>query len=75
MIRAPDVPSTPPIPTIPPSDVLRWIVALKTASTADLELRWLELFGGQQPPAFSRSFLVPRLIYRVQELSLGGLKI
>ena len=34
---------------------------------------WHELYG-KPPPAFSRSYLISRLAYRIQELAYGGLK-
>jgi hypothetical protein len=73
MSQAPDQPPSPIIPTIPPTDVLRRLAALKTAPTADLKRQWRELFG-KEPPAFSRSYLQSRLAYRIQELAYGGLK-
>jgi hypothetical protein len=59
--------------TVPPTDVLRRLAALQTASTSDLKQRWRELFCGE-PPAFSRSYLQSRLAYRIQELAYGGLR-
>jgi DUF2924 family protein len=61
------------IPVIPPADVLRQIALLREASTADLKVRWRELFG-KEPPPFSRPFLQNRLTHRIQELACGGLK-
>jgi hypothetical protein len=60
-------------PTLPSTDVLRRLAALKGASTPDLKQQWRELFG-KEPPAFSRSWLESRLAYRIQELTYGGLK-
>ena len=74
MNHAPDWPSTPPIPGIPPRDTLRRLVALQTASTPDLKREWRELFG-REPPAFSRTYLESRLAHRIQELAYGGLKL
>jgi hypothetical protein len=34
---------------------------------------WRELFD-KEPPGFSRSYLISRLAYRIQELAYGGLK-
>ena len=59
--------------TIPPSDVLRRLAALKTAATPDLKKQWRALFGTEAPP-YNRAFLQSRLAYRVQELAFGGLK-
>ena len=47
--------------------------ALKTTSTPDLKKQWRELFECEPPP-FNRRYLESRLAYRIQELSLGGLK-
>jgi Protein of unknown function (DUF2924) len=41
--------------------------------TAALKQMWRDLYG-QEPPGFSRSYLVSRLAYRIQELAYGGLK-
>ncbi len=49
------------------------IAGLKTTPTADLKSQWRELFG-KEPPPYSRTYLQSRLAYRIQELSLGGLK-
>jgi hypothetical protein len=49
------------------------IAGLKTTSTADLKSQWRELFD-KEPPPYSRTYLQSRLAYRIQELSLGGLK-
>src|ERR1700712_4361339 len=58
---------------IPPTDVLRQITLLRHTSTADLKLRWRELFA-KEPPPFSRPYLQDRLAHRIQELAYGGLK-
>lgn len=49
------------------------IAGLKTTPTADLKSQWRELFG-TEPPPYSRTYLQSRLAYRIQELSLGGLR-
>ncbi|MGE4045232.1 MAG: DUF2924 domain-containing protein [Acetobacteraceae bacterium] len=59
--------------TIPRTDVLRRLAALKTASTPELKQQWRTLFG-TEPPGYNRKFLESRLAYRVQELAYGGLK-
>ena len=64
---------TPTILAIPPTDVLRRLAALQTATTPDLKQQWRELFG-REPPPHNRSYLQSRLSYRVQELAYGGLK-
>ena len=71
MNQATTAPTT--IPAIPPTDVLRRLAALKSATTQDLKQQWRELLG-TEPPAFSRIYLENRLAYRIQELAYGGLK-
>ena len=53
--------------------VLARVAALKTTSTPDLKAEWRKLFNAEPPP-YNRRFLESRLAYRIQELSLGGLK-
>jgi hypothetical protein len=72
-MTAPAVPAIHAITTIPPTDVLRRLAALKAASTPDLKQQWRALFGNE-PPAYNRRFLESRLAYRIQELAYGGLK-
>ena len=64
---------TPPIPAIPPADVLGRLAALTTMATPDLKQQWRDLFG-TEPPPYNQKFLRNRLAYRVQELAYGGLK-
>jgi hypothetical protein len=73
MTEAPQSASAPPTLTIPPADTLRRLAALERAPMADMKQQWRELFG-QEPPAFSRTYLQSRLSYRIQELAYGGLK-
>ena len=49
------------------------LAALKTTPTPDLKKQWRDLFDSEPPP-FNRRYLESRLAYRIQELSLGGLK-
>jgi hypothetical protein len=49
------------------------LAALKTMPTPDLKQQWRDLFDAE-PPTFNRRYLESRLAYRIQELSLGGLK-
>ena len=49
------------------------LLALKTMTTPELKARWRELFDSEPPP-FNRRYLESRLAYRIQELTLGGLK-
>jgi hypothetical protein len=65
--------ATPVINVIPPADVLGRLAALKSASAANLQQQWRELFG-KEPPPFNRPYLESRLAYRIQELAYGGLK-
>jgi Protein of unknown function (DUF2924) len=49
------------------------VAALPKTPTAELKQMWRELYG-KEPPGFSRSYLVSRLAYRIQQLAYGGLK-
>jgi Protein of unknown function (DUF2924) len=49
------------------------ISALPKTPTPELRQMWRELFD-REPPGFSRSYLVSRLAYRIQELACGGFK-
>jgi hypothetical protein len=49
------------------------VAALPKKPTPELKQMWRELFD-REPPGFSRSYLVSRLAYRIQELAYGGLK-
>src|ERR671916_45131 len=49
------------------------VAALPRTPTPELKQMWRELFG-KEPPGFSRSYLISRLAYRIQELAFGGLK-
>ncbi|MDJ0391075.1 DUF2924 domain-containing protein [Roseomonas sp. E05] len=66
-------PPAPPLPAIPPADVLGRLAALPGADIQDLKQQWRELFGAAPPP-YNRKFLESRLAYRIQELAYGGLK-
>ena len=50
------------------------LLALKTMTTPELKAQWRELFDSEPPP-FNRCYLESRLAYRIQELTLGGLKL
>ena len=54
------------------SSITARLAALPRTSTPDLKALWHELFG-KPAPAFSRSYLISRLAYRIQELAHGGL--
>jgi len=54
-------------------NVLSQISILRTLSKEQLQQKWKELFG-KEPPAYSRPFLLKRLIYKIQENAFGGLK-
>ena len=49
------------------------VAALPKTPTPELKQMWRELFD-REPPGFSRSYLISRLAYRIQELAYGGLK-
>ncbi len=67
------MPAAPPLPAIPPADVLRRLAALKATPTADLKQQWRELFG-KEPPAVQPALPGEPAAYRIQELAYGGLK-
>lgn len=48
------------------------LAELRRMSMSDLKDRWRDLIG-TDPPQYSRSLLVSRLAYRLQELAYGGL--
>ena len=49
------------------------VAALPKKPTPELKQMWRELYD-REPPGFSRSYLISRLAYRIQELAYGGLK-
>jgi Protein of unknown function (DUF2924) len=49
------------------------VAALPKTPTPELKQMWRELYD-KEPPGFSRSYLISRLAYRIQELAYGGLK-
>ena len=49
------------------------VAALPKTPTPELKQMWRELFD-KEPSGFSRSYLISRLAYRIQELAYGGLK-
>jgi hypothetical protein len=49
------------------------VAALPKTPTPELKQMWRELYDGE-PPGFSRSYLISRLGYRLQELHFGGLR-
>jgi hypothetical protein len=53
--------------------LLARLSALKTTPTLKLKEQWRQLFE-TAPPPFNRRYLESRLAYRIQELTLGGLK-
>jgi hypothetical protein len=67
------VSTAPSVPSIPRTQVLPRLAALRTAPIADLKQQWRTLYG-KEPPAFSRSYIESRLAYRIQELAYGGLR-
>lgn len=46
--------------------------SLKTMTVSELKSRWRTLFE-TEPPPYNRAFLESRLVYRIQELAIGGL--
>jgi hypothetical protein len=56
--------------TTPPR-LLRQITEIKTLPIDALKARWGILIGGK-PPAYNRTNLENRLIYRLQEIAYGG---
>jgi len=52
--------------------VLKQIAGLEKLAYADLQERWRMLMGNE-PPRYSREFMVKRLAHRLQELAYGGL--
>jgi hypothetical protein len=55
------------------SSLLAQIASLRTAPVTALKAQWRDLLG-TEPPPFNRRYLESRLAYRLQELSLGGLR-
>jgi hypothetical protein len=49
------------------------VAALPKRPTPEVKRIWRDLYG-KEPPGFSRSDLVSRLAYRIQELAHGGVK-
>src|SRR4051794_33877727 len=49
------------------------LAELPSLPTPELKTMWLGLFGRPAPP-FNRAYLVSPLAYRLQELSVGGLR-
>jgi Protein of unknown function (DUF2924) len=49
------------------------VAALPKTTTPELKQMWRELFD-REPPGLSRSYLISRLSYRLQELHFGGVK-
>ena len=52
-------------------NVLAQLAEIQQLPTPELKERWRELYE-TEPPAGSRSYLIKRLAYRVQELAYGG---
>ena len=48
------------------------VAALPQTPTPELGQMWRELY--REPPGFSRSYLISRLAYRIQEVAYGGPK-
>jgi len=54
-------------------DILARILALKTASLAELQNEYSTLFGGKKAPSNNKTYLWQRIAYRIQELAYGSL--
>ena len=54
--------------------ILTQVAELPTLPTPKLKAMWRELTG-TEPPPYTRTFLVKRLAYRIQELAFGGLSV
>jgi hypothetical protein len=54
------------------TDTRSQLAELRRLSMPDLKQRWRDLIG-TDPPQYSRTFLVSRLAYRLQELAHGGM--
>lgn len=53
------------------TSILKQLAEIQQLPTSELKERWRELYE-TEPPAGSRSYLVKRICYRVQELHYGG---
>jgi len=53
--------------------ILNQVAELRALPVSELKTRWAELFG-TSPAQYNRRALEDRLAYRIQELTLGGLK-
>lgn len=53
--------------------ILNQIMALKSASLAELRAKYAELHEGQKAPADNKTYLWRRIAYRLQEIEYGGL--
>jgi hypothetical protein len=54
-------------------NTIKQVAALPGMSIGELKTMWRN-FNKTEPPPFNRAFLVKRLAYQIQELSLGGLE-
>jgi hypothetical protein len=52
--------------------VLKQIAGLERLCYSELQERWRQLIGNE-PPRYSREFMLRRLAHRLQELAYGGL--
>ncbi|PPE06363.1 hypothetical protein HCUR_00138 [Holospora curviuscula] len=50
--------------------VIKQVLALQSKSTAELKELWRSIFDTDAPP-HSKTYLIPRLAYRLQELAYG----
>ena len=50
--------------------VIKQVLALQSKNTAELKELWRSIFDTDAPP-HSKTYLIPRLAYRLQELAYG----
>jgi len=54
------------------TSIVKQVLSLQNKSSADLQQLWRNLYH-TEPPYPSKAYLIPRLAYRLQELSLGAM--
>ena len=52
--------------------IIQKLAELEKMSVSELRTLWLELFKNPSPKTAHRSYMIRRLIYRIQELQHGG---
>ena len=53
--------------------ILAEILALKNATLEEMRARYMELYGGKEPPSISKLELWKKIAYKIQEREYGGL--